>query len=197
MATSAVCPKCGITKKSGKMSCCGRGGSWFGNCGSAGGTKLDHTWVEGLQACKSQRQSETVISQQLKEAQQQRNGSSIGDGNANSKAIVRLGKSFAFTPVSMTGAPPIFVPVNTTTASATSTINSKSIAAVVSMPTTISTATLRITAPDTPKHTLMSRTYANKLMTTPVYTPIISQGCVQVLDITIHISFLLTVVLFA
>ena len=26
---SSVCPKCGIIAKSGKISCCGRGGSWF------------------------------------------------------------------------------------------------------------------------------------------------------------------------
>ena len=59
------CPKCGIIEKSGKISCCGRGGSWFRNCGSAGNTKLHHTWYEGIQACKTRpQQSKTVIARQ-------------------------------------------------------------------------------------------------------------------------------------
>ena len=49
---SATCPKCGIIKKSGKHSCCARGGAWFKNCGEVGDTKFDHTWTEGIQACK-------------------------------------------------------------------------------------------------------------------------------------------------
>ena len=47
------CPRCGTINKSGKRSCCARGGAWFRNCGDAGNTKFDHTWVEGIQACKS------------------------------------------------------------------------------------------------------------------------------------------------
>ena len=46
------CPNCGIAKKSGKGSCCAPGGAWFKNCGDAGDTKFDHTWTEGVQACK-------------------------------------------------------------------------------------------------------------------------------------------------
>ena len=45
------CVKCGIYKKSGKRSCCARGGDWFKNCGDAGDTKFDHTWIEGVRAC--------------------------------------------------------------------------------------------------------------------------------------------------
>ena len=53
MATfPAVCPKCGVIKKSGKANCCARGGSWFGNCGSVSNAQFDHTWSEGSQACK-------------------------------------------------------------------------------------------------------------------------------------------------
>ena len=48
-----VCSKCGITKKSGALSCCARGGAWFNNCGNNVDTKFDHTWPEGIQACKS------------------------------------------------------------------------------------------------------------------------------------------------
>ena len=52
--TSALrCPKCGAAKKSGKLSCCARGGAWFKNCGDVGDMKFDHTWAEGFQACKS------------------------------------------------------------------------------------------------------------------------------------------------
>ena len=46
------CPKCGSTKKSGKHSCCGRGGAWFKNCGDAGNSKFGHTWAEGIQTCR-------------------------------------------------------------------------------------------------------------------------------------------------
>ena len=49
----SACTKCGTIKKSGKRSCCARGGAWFKNCGDAGDTKFDHTWVQGIQACKS------------------------------------------------------------------------------------------------------------------------------------------------
>ena len=51
--TSTVCLKCGTSGRSGKPSCCGRGGSWFRNCGGAGNAKLDHTWQEGIRACKT------------------------------------------------------------------------------------------------------------------------------------------------
>ena len=50
---SKRCPKCAINKKSGRVSCCARGGAWFKNCGDAGDANFDHTWVEGIQACKS------------------------------------------------------------------------------------------------------------------------------------------------
>ena len=46
------CSKCGSTKQSGKQSCCARGGAWFENCGDVGDTQFDHTWAEGIQACK-------------------------------------------------------------------------------------------------------------------------------------------------
>ena len=46
----SICSKCGIIKKSGKISCCAPGGAWFNHCGS--GVNVEHTWFEGLQACK-------------------------------------------------------------------------------------------------------------------------------------------------
>merc|ERR1712032_381854 len=69
-AVSSVCPKCGTIGKFGKRSCCGRGGSWFRNCGSAGNTNVDHTWYEGIQVCKARTQAKTVISHKLNAGQQ-------------------------------------------------------------------------------------------------------------------------------
>ena len=69
---SSVCATCGFIAKSGRISCCGRGGSWFGNCGGAGNAKLAHTWYEGIRACKTLAQSKTAIGQQLNAAQQQK-----------------------------------------------------------------------------------------------------------------------------
>ena len=50
---NSICSKCGSLKRSGKRSCCARGGAWFKNCGDAGDTQFDHTWAEGMKACKS------------------------------------------------------------------------------------------------------------------------------------------------
>ena len=52
VSSSNRCAKCGTIKKSGKRSCCARGGAWFKNCGDAGETPFGHTWAEGVQACK-------------------------------------------------------------------------------------------------------------------------------------------------
>ena len=46
------CAKCSATKKSGKLSCCAQGGAWFRNCGKTGDPKYDHTWIEGIRACR-------------------------------------------------------------------------------------------------------------------------------------------------
>ena len=53
MASRPGCPKCGIVKKSKQPSCCAPGGAWFKNCGDPGDSKFDHTWLEGMEACKS------------------------------------------------------------------------------------------------------------------------------------------------
>ena len=50
---SSTCLKCGTFDKSGQLSCCARGGTWFNKCGDPGDSKFDHTWFEGTQACKS------------------------------------------------------------------------------------------------------------------------------------------------
>lgn len=60
----SVCPKCGTIGKSGKSSCCGRGGSWYKNCGNDGKSNVDHTWYEGIQTCKTLLQVKAVIAKQ-------------------------------------------------------------------------------------------------------------------------------------
>ena len=78
------CSKCGTIPKSGKMSCCARGGSWFKNCGGAGNTKLQHTWYEGIQACKEQEPSMVAV------RHRQQNGVvfSHGGDKVNSEAVI-------------------------------------------------------------------------------------------------------------
>ena len=73
---SAVCSKCGTIEKSRKASCCGRGGSWFRKCGASSNSKFDHTWSEGIQACKSRTPSNWVIAQKLNVAKETSSGSS-------------------------------------------------------------------------------------------------------------------------
>ena len=51
--SSSVCSKCGKFKKSGTVSCCAKGGAWFGDCGNDGDAEYGHTFKEGIQACKS------------------------------------------------------------------------------------------------------------------------------------------------
>ena len=50
---SPACSACGLIKVSGKLSCCARGGAWFKRCGDDGDTKVEHTWLEGIEACRS------------------------------------------------------------------------------------------------------------------------------------------------
>ena len=87
-SASHACFKCGIIAKSDRSSCCGRGGAWFGDCGSAGNAERRHTWYEGIQVCKARAQLRTGNGQHL--AAQQSNPSH-GFGKA---AVVRHAKTF-------------------------------------------------------------------------------------------------------
>ena len=51
-SSASECPRCGVAKKSGRQSCCFRGGAWFKNCGDENDKKFNHTWTEGAQACR-------------------------------------------------------------------------------------------------------------------------------------------------
>ena len=97
MATtiSSECLKCGTIRKSGEASCCGHGGAWSKNCGSAGNSKFGHTWYEGIQACKTRSQSKTVIGQQANTAQHESMDSSDGANKTNSASVITAVKPFA------------------------------------------------------------------------------------------------------
>ena len=49
--TKTLCPVCGSTKD-GLLSCCAADGTWFQLCSNPGLSNIDHTWAEGIQACK-------------------------------------------------------------------------------------------------------------------------------------------------
>ena len=102
-----MCPKCGTSKKSDKLSCCARGGSWFKRCGDAGDPTVDHTWSEGVDACKDL--SSSISAVRLQEdvvrplgtahaqnaSQQQRNthdAESMSVGNIDSNGWVKVSK---------------------------------------------------------------------------------------------------------
>ena len=116
IAVSAVCPKCGTIAKSGKKSCCGRGGSWFKNCGGIGNTKLQHTWHEGTQACKARSQSNAVIvGQQPNVAQLKGIDSSQGVGMANDESVIAATRTVAFMSVNTPTPMPDTTPIVTST----------------------------------------------------------------------------------
>ena len=50
--TGPTCPKCGIIPGTGKRSCCADGGAWLDDCGVVGDSRFEHTWNEGIQACR-------------------------------------------------------------------------------------------------------------------------------------------------
>ena len=74
-AISRTCPKCGTIASSGKISCCGHGGSWFGKCGSARNAKFGHSWDDGIRACRVG-QFEIAVAQQLSASRRQSSGAS-------------------------------------------------------------------------------------------------------------------------
>ena len=60
-ASHVVCPQCGFKRRSGKLSCCSSGGAWYKNCADRVDSNFDHTWIEGIEACKH------VASSQIKQ----------------------------------------------------------------------------------------------------------------------------------
>ena len=105
---TTACLTCGTIKKSGKLSCCARGGSWFGNCGATANTELQYAWHEGIEACKARQSNMVAIGQQRKAIQQNSSNSSSGDNNiVDFKTAIRVTHrlvSPAETPLSVTNA---------------------------------------------------------------------------------------------
>mgnify|MGYP003341261771 CR=1 FL=1 len=97
---SSICHKCGIVAKSGKVSCCGRGGSWFGKCGRAGNGKVAFTWYEGVQTCKMQPRSEARTIRQSSGIQANNNRDSLQViGMAKYKTAIATTKTVSFASV--------------------------------------------------------------------------------------------------
>ena len=171
--TVSVCPRCGTTTKSGKMSCCGRGGSWFKKCGRAGNTKLHHTWYEGIQACKTRSRSKTASGNQRNVARQNGIDSSQGANMVNYKTVITTTQTSAFTSVNTS------TPMSDTTSIVTSIYTPDN---------------LLIT---TSARTLMTNSPSKFLMNSSTHTSAstATRGCVNVLKIIVHLNLLFIVLL--
>ena len=114
---SPACLECGTIKKSGKISCCGHGGSWYGNCGSVDNTNLGHTWQKGILVCKT-RQSQTVKGHQLHASKPEPNDFSDDDSmDIDDMAVVITTYTPGFAPANtstlLTGITPMAMPRST------------------------------------------------------------------------------------
>ena len=172
ITVSVVCPRCGTIGKSGGMSCCGRGGYWFKNCGGTG--KIQHTWYEGIQACKARSQSKTIGGQQLNVAQQKDIllDSSQGTNMTYYKSAIATIKE---------------------SVTSVSTSTSMSDTSIVTATYTSDYASIATSA-----RTLMTNTSTNIEMTYPfntsVSTPKTTCGCAKLLKITLHINLLFIII---
>ena len=92
---STECPTCGAVEKSGKISCCGRGGAWFNTCGNVGNTQVRHTWREGIRACKARAQFKIAREQQSNPAQQL--DPLNGTVTAHCTLVLTVGQTFTIT----------------------------------------------------------------------------------------------------
>ena len=86
--TVSVCTRCGTIAKSGKPSCCGRGGSWFKSCRS--GEKHTYTWHGGIQTCKSQAQSKRAHDRQSNAAQRLKSSSGVETENVRAATTAKV-----------------------------------------------------------------------------------------------------------
>ena len=189
---SFACPKCGITKRSGKISCCGRGGSWFGNCGSVGYETSGHTWYEGLQACKARRPSHTDIV--LNVDQQRRDKFPDSDKKEALEAVTTVAKRLIVSSASLATLARVRTPANTSKAHATTnttitfTLSNASIAA---------SSIMAVDTPDTTSaRVLINHNFTNTLKTTEVHRGGTSEGWERLLDTAVGIAVSLAVELF-
>ena len=198
MTIISTCPKCGIIKRSGKMSCCGHGGSWFGNCGSVDDTKFDHTWHEGLQACKVRAHSKTIVGHQITSGQKRSNDSFDADGDVNSEAVMMGSREFAFISAAIPGERSRNAPANTSTTNTTLLIPSKPITTALTTmkSTSVNILNLSITVVDTSASpwVRIPMSQSNGLMTASVRRQFVSRGYKGLVNIIARVGFVLTIV---
>ena len=178
MATtiSSLCSKCGIIAKSGKVSCCGHGGSWFRNCGGAGNTRLQHTWHDGIRSCKARTQPRT--GQQANSAQQKGIDPSRGDDKVNSKRVIMAGKPFTIASANMSTSMAVTKPI----------ITADSTSISYDIPTMSSTAMAGVT-------TTIISVSDNMSTATPMITSVTAQE--KLLNVAIHIiNLIVTIIVF-
>ena len=86
---STECTKCVIAKKAGKSTCCARGGSWFGKCGDPDDPDVEHTWYEGVDACKNLKLSleDQALGHSNAVVSQQSRGPRMGNASADKCVI--------------------------------------------------------------------------------------------------------------
>ena len=165
----SVCPRCGTIEKSGKMSCCGRDGSWFRNCGSASTAKLRHTWYEGIQSCKARPQSKTDVGHQLNVPQQKVIDSSQDAVIANGQPVTGATKAFAFTSDNTSSRSMSDTPANVFTTTTVHTLTEST-----------SRVYLKVSSSNNPS----------------AIASLTTRECVDLLTIIVHIIFLIILVVF-
>ena len=106
------------------MSCCGYGGSWFGNCGADGKSKLPYKWSEGVMACKTRPHPKRIIEHPPHDARHQNNDSHNHLDETISNAVITAPYMFKSTSTPMKGetsavnvssSMPINMPTNSST----------------------------------------------------------------------------------
>ena len=191
-----MCPKCGTIEKSDKLSCCGRGGSWFNNCGRDSNSKFDYTWYEGIQACKTLSRSTVFIVQQLHAVEQARNRSSNCSYLLNSKSVITAGNTFRFkptnTPTAMSGAIPITTPVYTQTNAPMNSSTRMPIIMPMSLTASAQSLGSTSTAHDKVTATATISAPTNWPITASVNTPMITPDRASAVDTLTHMSMAAT-----
>merc|ERR1719201_917096 len=152
----SVCPKCGSIKKSGRTSCCGHGGSWFGDCGSPGNTKFHHTWYKGIQSCKTRSQLKKSSGQESHAAQVLNTHNVVAMGNS-SKAVATAAQTFTHTPVDTSTPMPNTIPIITSAETSIHTPTTTS-AKIISTSSNMTITTMTPRTPNTNTPTTMSIT---------------------------------------
>ena len=93
-----------MVHKSGKLSCCARGGSWFGSCGSGGSAQVRHTWSEGFRVCEA-RQFHDSVGQEVRDSlAQSKSFAGAAIAGLESKAAFVFVSTTASTLTTMSGA---------------------------------------------------------------------------------------------